>query len=329
MRTRLAPCRRECRASELRPFAGQKGRKRLFDKTQGCSRREFLARAQGAFALLAAHELLNTSPAGAALGDQSSPVIIPQPLIQQLRLQTAQSLDVMRRFYVDKLEFTLVDQTQTELTVAVGGSRLTFVHAIAEPPQMDGSHGDTGPFYHFAFNIPQNKLLAARDWQLQRSSLINPRPTLLDPHFPKDVWHFCHWHAHSIFFWDPARNIVEYIARHGLRNDSIPSNRFGPEDLLCASEIGLVFEPGEVAAATAVLRDHFGLTEYPRGADPWAMGDEHGLILCLGRKGELWGEQTPTPVRWGVFPIEAVIRSKSTGELQFEKSPYLVQVAKK
>ncbi|HXV78095.1 MAG TPA: hypothetical protein VD788_17425, partial [Candidatus Polarisedimenticolaceae bacterium] len=63
-------------------------------------------------------------------------------------------------------------------------------------------------------------------------------------------------------------------------------------------------------------------------SDPrWAMGDERGLILLLARKGDLWGEQTDTPVRWGVFPTDATVRGPKPGVLEFAGHPYRLRVA--
>jgi catechol-2,3-dioxygenase len=36
--------------------------------------------------------------------------------------------------------------------------------------------------------------------------------------FPPEVVDYSHWNAHSIFFLDPAGTVVEYIARHDLKN---------------------------------------------------------------------------------------------------------------
>ena len=35
---------------------------------------------------------------------------------------------------------------------------------------------------------------------------------------PPDIVDYSHWNAHSIFFLDPGGNVVEYIARHDLKN---------------------------------------------------------------------------------------------------------------
>ena len=66
--------------------------------------------------------------------------------------------------------------------------------------------------------------------------------------YPPDVVDYSHWNAHSIFFLDPAGNVVEYIARHDLKNSDTSS--FGWPDILYTSEIGLIVDDVEATAAT-------------------------------------------------------------------------------
>ena len=149
--------------------------------------------------------------------------------IRALRLQTAAPLDAMRGFYGDTLGMRVLSRTQDELTVAGGTTTITFVAT------------DRGaPFYHFAFNIPERKILAAREWQRQHTPLFKTPRRQIDSGYPDDVRHFRSWNAHSVFFFDPAENVVEHIARHDLpsTNDlGSPGDAFTPEDILYASEI--------------------------------------------------------------------------------------------
>jgi hypothetical protein len=249
-----------------------------------------------------------------------------EPRIRRLRLLTAAPLPAMRAFYHGRIGFPVLDEGRDEITLAAGATRLTFVRAKPEEIRGDGGRGDGGPFYHFAFNIPQNSIRAARDWQLERSALVPTPPSLRDPAYPDDVRHFRNWNAHSVFFFDPAFNIVEYIARHDLPNDSPDPTRFSTADIRYASEIGFVFEPRHQAAATRMLHETLGLAPYPHGSEPWwAMGDERGLLLCLARKGEVWGENTPTPVKWDVYPTDVAIAAPRTGVHAFDGFPYQIR----
>ena len=99
--------------------------------------------------------------------------------------------------------------------------------------------------------------------------------------YPPDVVDYRHWNAHSVFFLDPAGNVVEYIARHDLKNgDTAP---FSWADILYVSEIGLVVD--DVAAAAAGDQDDGGASSpYKGGSGEFmAMGDEYGLVLVMKR----------------------------------------------
>ena len=78
----------------------------------------------------------------------------------------------------------------------------------------------------------------------------------------------------------PAGNVVEYIARHDLKNGD--SGPFGWADILYASEIGLIVD--DVAATAAKVTDVAAVTQYKGGSDQFmAMGDEYGLLLVMKR----------------------------------------------
>ena len=144
------------------------------------------------------------------------------------------------------------------------------------------------PFYHFAFNIPENKIEKARDWQLKRTALSATPAHMIDARFPKDVRHFQNWNAHSIFFWDPAGNLVEYIARHDLGNGT--DGEFSSKDLLCASEIAFIVNDADAIADE--LKSSFNLSQYRSGdANFRAIGDENGLLLVM-KKGRIWESHT-------------------------------------
>lgn len=112
-------------------------------------RRQLLKGATAA-ALVAA---LHPEPArGESRAAASKPKV--EPLIRDLRLLTAAPLADMKAFYHDRLGFPVLASSETELTVGGGATPITFVRAS---PRI----GD--PWYHVAFNIPENKLLLARE----------------------------------------------------------------------------------------------------------------------------------------------------------------------
>ncbi len=234
-----------------------------------------------------------------------------QPRILDLKLLTSVSLDVMKSYYVDLLEMELITHTTRELTFMGGRTAITFIRSY--------DAGD--PWYHFAFNIPENKILAARDWQLERTPLIPTPSNKIDRGYPADVRHFRHWNAHSLFFWDPAGNLLEYIARHDMTNAR--SGAFTREDILYASEIAFVVD--DQAAEARLLHQHLKLDPYPISTEFWwSMGDESGLLLCIPKR--LWGENTPHPKRFGVHRTEATILGDESAAYQFSGFPYEVRV---
>lgn len=289
------------------------------------SRRDILIRLPAAALLLAAHETLGQSAAPKPAAHPTSRDDRNSPRIRALRLLTAVPLADMRAFYDEKIGFAVVKEGPTELTLQAGATQLTFVKAAPEHIKGNGGRGNGEPMYHFAFNIPANKIRGAHAWQLKRTPLVGPRSEVRATGYPDDVWHFRHWNAHSVFFFDPAWNIVEYIARRDLKNDAGADDHFDVKDILCASEIGYVTTRADQSKTIAFMRDKLGLSEYPRGAEPWAMGDERGLLLCLARAGEQWAEHTKTPVNWGVFPTECTIRGPKPGTYDIAGFPFSVR----
>src|SRR6266851_6007468 len=143
----------------------------------------------------------------------------PQGIVQ-LRLHTHRLAD-LRKFYHNVFDLPIKEEGKTSLTIQAGSTLLTFEQTEDK---------DSRPFYHFAFNIPENMLPKAKVWLTKRTPLIT-RGT-------EDEYHFREWNAHAVYFWDPAENIVEFIARHNLANAK--EGEFKSEDVLSASEIGLV-----------------------------------------------------------------------------------------
>lgn len=240
-------------------------------------------------------------------------IISNKPRIQDLKLLTSASLDAMKEYYVNLLGMELVSHTNKELTIMGGQTPITFIKSE--------DAGD--PWYHFAFNIPENKILGARDWQLERTPLVPTPYNKIHKGYPNDVRHFRHWNAHSVFFWDPAGNLLEYIARHDM-NNAKPGN-FSRDDILYASEIAFVVD--DQAAEAKLLNKYLDLAPYPTSNNFWwSMGDESGLLLCIPKR--IWGENTPNPKRFGVHPTEATILGDAQEEYLFDGFPYRVNVQK-
>lgn len=221
--------------------------------------------------------------------------------ILRLDLQTT-PLDDMRRFYTETLLLPLRNSSPDAFTLHAGDTLLTF------------SRADRDPYYHFAFNIPENMLHSAMVWTRARLPLLR-RPD------GRDVYDFVSWNAHAFYFLDPAGNVVEFIARHDLRNAR--DGDFSQRDILHASEIGIVVD--DVPSAARAARDSLALDRFrgSSGADFTAVGDDHALLIFV-RAGRNWNAIDRAAA---VFPASAVIAGKQNGCLVLPGTPYRVDAS--
>ena len=199
--------------------------------------------------------------------------------ILHLDLITAASLIELKKFYTSLLGLPMLSEQNDQFTMRAGETTIRFIKTTEK---------DAAPFYHFAFNIPENKILKAREWQLKRTALSATPSHMIDEKYPKDIRHFQNWNAHSVFFWDPAGNLVEYIARHDLKNGV--DGEFSSKDILCASEIAFIVNDSNAIADE--IKSSFGLGQYKGGDENFrAIGDENGLLLVM-KKGRVWEGHT-------------------------------------
>lgn len=181
-------------------------------------------------------------------------------VIQSLELQ-ADGLDALKAFYIDKLGLSggLGDG---RLAIQAGSTQLIFLR------------GGAAGANHFAFNIPENRIDDAADWLESLGIRLIPDASESRTH------EFLSWNADAVYFLDPARNVVELIARHELPNSVDPDAPFTPAEILCVSEIGLATT--DVLAKASSLADDFGLPAYREGDETFSpMGDANGLIIVV------------------------------------------------
>lgn len=221
--------------------------------------------------------------------------VTPRTRLKDLRLRTSASLEEMADFYAGVLELKVLERDRTHLVVAAGETRLSYTRQPAE----QGS-----PFYHVAFNIPENKILAARDWQLERTELDNNPSAPRHPDHP-DVVHFAHWDAHSVFFRDPAGNLLEHIARHTL--DNAAPGPFSSRDVQCCSEIALVLDAEDLRPEADRIAAAIGVERYRTSSARFvALGDENGLVLVMKKGVSLRGDAD-------VYPTEVELDGPTPG----------------
>ncbi len=183
-----------------------------------------------------------------------------------LTLYTAQ-LHALVAFYRDILGLPCTE-TPDAATFQAGATAVIF----RENPDFNG-------VYHFAFNIPCNRIRAAMAWLEDRGvALIRDAAG----HSCQD---FVNWNAEATYFFDPAGNIVEFIARRDLHNSS--EQPFGPEALLAVSEIGIA--TSDVLAWNARAARDYGVLPFDKsrpGPDFSPLGADTGLFIVVpeGRK---------------------------------------------
>jgi catechol 2,3-dioxygenase-like lactoylglutathione lyase family enzyme len=163
----------------------------------------------------------------------------------------------LRDFYGGELGLPLEDDT-----IVLGETRLRF--------RVE----DGGPFYHFALLVPGDRFDAARGWARERVELLG------------DVFDFEAWDARAAYFHDPAGNIVELIAHHGLEENA-RAGAFAAEELVGLSELGLVGDPPSLLQRLEKL----GLTLWDgevEGPNRLGFVGERGRVLILAPPGRGW-----------------------------------------
>lgn len=186
------------------------------------------------------------------------------------------SLSAMQAFYQGVLDLDFQAGAGDSLVFQTGLSQLHFTESAT-----------AAGGYHFAFNIPANQIVAAQAYLTRRGVRILRQP---DGH---EIVQFPNWHAQSVYFFDPAGNIVECIARRDLDNDN--DRPFGPAAWLAVSEIGIV--TSDVWQWRAEALRLYGIGDFDKQpASPGfsALGSDHGLFIVV-----------PTGRQWFMTDIPA------------------------
>jgi len=209
--------------------------------------------------------------------------------ISELELGTHR-FEEMKDFYSNVLGFKLVTSHDGLFKVQTGSSALTF-----------RGESDVQPFYHFAFNIPENLLSESMRWLAERGVefLSTEDGEIEVDQGPK-------WNAHSCYFHDPAGNIVEFIARHDLK---YTASEFTVDEVLYISEIRLPVT--DVESVVEELHLTCGVEVWRSENNPRfvAVGDNKGMVIVVDHK-RPWFPSHELPV---VSPIKGVIQTGIEG----------------
>jgi hypothetical protein len=221
--------------------------------------------------------------------------------IQKLELLSME-LQGQRDFYAHTLELP-AEFTPAGLLVQAGRTGILFIQA---PSGFDGA-------YHFAFNIPENQFPAAKKWIMNRASLLHDESG-------KEDFESKSWNSDSVYFLDAAGNILEFIARHTLRNAAMGD--FDNHQILNVSEIGLPSE--DVIGFANELCVRLGVSVYKQEPNETftPVGDEDGLLI-LPVQDRIWMPDSGVPAR--LLPVK--VKGNTDGkEWEISGFPYEIDV---
>jgi len=215
----------------------------------------------------------------------------------QVRLRAPRSLLLeLAEFYGGRLGLRVAQSKASAVAFEVGETVLEF-HA-----------GSGSPFYHFALLTPGDRFEAALGWA---SDLVDILPDRETGHV---VFDFPNWDAKACYFHDPAGNIVELIAHHGI-GEVGAAGSFTAGELIGVSEVGLVGDPPALAEA---LERELGLELWDgtaHGEARLAFVGEKARTLILCRSGRPW---LPTGRPAEAHPVEVVLRGPLEGEVALD-----------
>lgn len=161
--------------------------------------------------------------------------------ILELELLT-DTLDETELFYSDVIGLKVISKNNSGISFAAGSTILTF-----RPSE------NRKPVYHFAFDIPNNKLSEAFAWIEKKTKILEVVP-------PDKIADFYNWNAKSFYFYDNNGNVLEFIARFSLDNAS--EKPFDGSSIVSISEIGFVSK--NVSQLSDEICKKYALSIFPK-----------------------------------------------------------------
>jgi catechol 2,3-dioxygenase-like lactoylglutathione lyase family enzyme len=179
--------------------------------------------------------------------------------IDDVRLGTADAA-AAAAYYRDVLELP-VSLAHDRAIVTVGWSTVTLVEQPA-----------AGEANHLAVTIPTGSFAAAKSWLSARTEVMTWGDGETELRLGEP------WNSESVYFLGPDDTILELITRAHL--DNATDEPFGPDQLLCVSEVGLAAP--DVPAEFARVRSAFGVETFA-GESPHftTAGDQEGLLILV------------------------------------------------
>lgn len=201
--------------------------------------------------------------------------------IKELILET-NSISRTRLFYHRTLEMDILDEGEDYISFKAGRTKLSF-----------REQKNDKPFYHFAFNITNNRFSESFEW-------IGRKLDILPVNEEMFIAAYDNWNAQAFYFLDNNGSILEFIVRFDLPYYAPAGNTSFIEEV---SEIGIVTR--DAAETAALLHEEFRVPYFdkgPRLPDFVALGDDRGLLLvCQEKRG--W---VPTHRPAQAFPLTII-----------------------
>lgn len=204
--------------------------------------------------------------------------------ILEIQLQSA-DIAQTKKFYHEILNMEILYEDELSIKFSAGLSTLIFKKT-----------NNPNPFYHFAFNIPANKFEEAQSWASERIQLlpIAENSTVAD---------FKNWNAKAFYFYDNKQNIVEFIARFDLDNNS--DRPFDGSSIFSISEIGIVTDNAKAYSEEMLKQyDLNFFSKQPPQDDFVAIGDDNGLFIVVNNKRNWYPTNKPSGKYWSAVKFE-------------------------
>lgn len=204
--------------------------------------------------------------------------------LEHIQIQT-NNIKSTLEFYQKILGLSIIENNAKSISIQAGNSILKFVE-----------NTNFNSIYHFAFNIPENKLEEAIQWCKNKINLI----------FIEDeniITNFENWNANAIYFYDNNGNLLEFIARHDLNNSQ--TEPFSSKSILNISEIGIVNE-NPLELGNQLIKKH-GLEFFSKNNNSEvfaAIGNDEGLVIMVKPNRNWYPTQTPSESNKTVIRIE-------------------------
>ncbi|HFA51175.1 MAG TPA: glyoxalase [Bacteroidetes bacterium] len=215
--------------------------------------------------------------------------------IKEITLFT-NKIESQKIFYGNVLGFEILRENENGFSVQVGYSVLSF-------KKSKKNHK-----YHYCFLIPSNKLDESIVWLNERLEIIKIEGDRITQYFES-------WNAKSVYFYDGAGNVAEFIVRYDLKNEQ--KDEFNLSQILCVNEIGMPTK--NVGKINSELEQQLGSKFWKGNLKRFATnGTQNGLFLLVNNG--LKKNWFPTDLETESAPFDAtVIVDGNYHKIEFKK----------